>query len=59
MKKIKKIVFITPLTITCFIRLINGLHEPKVTFESESITFIATLLQMYTVWFIVHLIVNF
>jgi hypothetical protein len=52
-------VFITPLTITCFIRLINGLYQPKVTFESESITFIATLLQMYTVWFIVHLIVNF
>ena len=45
-----------PLTITCFARLIGGLKQPQQTVRDESILFIVTALQVYTIWFIINLI---
>ena len=45
-----------PLTIICFARLISGLKEPQQSVRDESILFIATALQVYTIWFIINLI---
>ena len=45
-----------PLIITCFARLITGLKDPQQSVRDESILFIATALQVYTIWFIINLI---
>ena len=45
-----------PLIITCFARLIGGLKQPQQTVRDESILFIVTALQVYTIWFIINLI---
>ena len=47
-----------PLTITCFARLISGLKEPQQSVRDESILFIATALQIYTIWFIINLLIK-
>jgi hypothetical protein len=47
---------VLPLAITCFVRLIGGLKEPQQSVRDESILFIATALQIYTIWFIINLI---
>ena len=47
-----------PLIITCFARLIGGLKEPQQSVRDESILFIATALQVYTIWFIINLLIK-
>lgn len=47
---------VLPLAITCFARLVSGLTQPQQSVRDESIFFIATTLQIYTIWFIINLI---
>ena len=47
-----------PLIITCFGRLIGGLTEPQQSVRDESIFFIVTALQVYTIWFIIKFLIK-
>ena len=47
-----------PLIITCFARLITGLKDPQQSVRDESILFIATALQIYTIWFIIKFLIK-
>ena len=47
-----------PLIITCFARLIGGLKQPQQTVRDESILFIVTALQVYTIWFIIKFLIK-